>query len=194
MDKKILRQKLIEKRKILQSDTNNFTNNTLKLQDNIINSSLFNSAKIICSYASTNTEIPTTIINEQAFSLKKIILFPRCDKKQKGIMNFFACNSFQDLESGYYGILEPKISCPLYQTTILNNSETIILVPALAFTSKGYRIGYGQGFYDRYLAKIPQAIRIGLTLSSLLDDTIPLESWDLPVHYLATEKEIIKIS
>ncbi len=193
MDKKIVRKNLMEKRKILQKDTHNYINNTLKLQENIINSPLFNSAKIICNYASTETEIPTTRISEQAFTQKKILLFPRCDKTQKGIMEFFACQSFQDLESGYYGILEPKNSCPQYKTEELNNADTLIFVPALAFTHKGYRIGYGQGFYDRYLAKIPQAISIGITLSALLDDTIPLESWDMPVHYLATEKEIIKL-
>lgn len=193
MDKKILRKKLIDKRKLLQNNIKEFTYNTLKLQENIINSSIFQNANILCNYAATETEIPTKNISEQAFILNKTILFPRCDKQQKGIMDFFVCKNFQDLESGSYGILEPKLYCQHYEAEQLNNTNTLILVPALAFTNKGYRIGYGQGFYDRYLAKIPQAISMGITLTALLDDEIPLEAWDLPVHYLATEKEIIKL-
>ncbi len=193
MDKNLLRKKLINKRKLLQNDIKLFNHNTLQLQENIINSSLFQTANILCNYAATTTEIPTQHISEQAFILNKTILFPRCDKQQKGIMDFFVCKNFQDLENGSYGILEPKISCQYYDTEKLNNVKTLILVPALAFTNKGYRIGYGQGFYDRYLAKIPQAISIGITLIALLDDEIPLEPWDLPVHYLATEQGIINL-
>ena len=76
---------------------------------------------------------------------------------------------------------------------MLNSPKTLVLVPALSFSPEGYRLGYGQGFYDRFLAKIPQAATVGIALSALISKEIPTEPWDLPVKYLATENGVRQI-
>lgn len=192
MDKKILRKLLTEKRNALHADKS-FSTLCFNLQNNIINHTLFQSAKIICTYAPTKSEIDVNLIAKTAWEQGKTVLYPRCSKTEKGRMNFYTCENFSDLEEGAYKILEPKSSCLLFDENLLNSPDTLILVPALAYSDTGYRLGYGQGFYDRFLAKIPLAASMGITLSALISQDISIEPWDKAVRYLATEKGIQKI-
>lgn len=195
MDKKTLRKMLTEKRNALQADSD-FETYCFHLQNHIINHELFKSSKTICTYAPTKSEINVNDIARTAWEWKKqrkIVLFPRCSKTEKGIMQFYQCDNFSDLEQGAYDISEPKASCPLIDENMLNSPDTLILVPALAYSPEGYRIGYGQGFYDRFLAKIPLAASIGITLSPLISEDIIIEPWDKAVGYLATEKGLQKL-
>lgn len=192
MDKKNLRKLLTEKRNTLYA-SENFETYCFHLQNHIINHALFQSTKIICSYAPTKSEIDVNLIAKTAWEQKKTMIYPRCSKAEKGIMNFYQCESFSDLEQGAYNILEPKLSCKLWNENILNSPDTLVLVPALAYSPKGFRLGYGQGFYDRFLAKIPLAASIGITLSTLISEDIIVEPWDRAVQYLATEKDVQKI-
>lgn len=192
MDKKILRKILTEKRNAVYA-ANNFNELCFNLHNHIVIHTLFQNAKIICTYAPTKSEIEVNLITQKAWELQKTVLFPRCSKTEKGLMHFYGCKDFSDLEQGAFGILEPKEMCPLYDETILNSPKTLVLVPALAFSPRGWRLGYGQGFYDRFLAKIPLAVSLGITLTALLSDDIPIDAWDKAVNFLATEKDIQKI-
>lgn len=192
MDKKILRKLLTEKRKILYADAE-FATYCFNVQNNVIMHTLFQSAKTICTYAPTRTEIDVNFISQTAWAQQKTVLYPRCSQNEKGYMDFYKCNDFSDLEQGAYDILEPKNTCMLYPENILNSPDTLVLVPALAYSPQGYRLGYGQGFYDRFLAKIPLAISMGITLSALISHDICIEPWDRAVQYLATESSIQKL-
>lgn len=192
MDKKTLRIKLAEKRNILYAGSE-FNTLCFQLQQHIISHALFRSAKIICTYAPTKSEIDVNLIAQKAWEQQKTVLYPRCSPKQKGLMNFYRCTDFSDLEQGAYNILEPKDTCACYPENMLNSPDTLVLVPALAYSKGGCRIGYGQGFYDRFLAKIPLAVSLGITLSALFSEDIIIEPWDRAVSFLATEKGIQKI-
>jgi 5,10-methenyltetrahydrofolate synthetase len=63
----------------------------------------------------------------------------------------------------------------------------VVLVPGLAFTSDGYRLGRGAGFYDRFLERMPNALRLGIAFAEQLAPTLPIEPWDLPVDALLTD-------
>lgn len=191
MDKRELRKNLHALRNNLHKNTNEFNALSDALQNLVINSELFRSAKNICTYAPTKSETDTNKISLQAWKQNKNVFYPLCSKTEKGIMHFYACRDFSDLEAGAYGILEPKQNCPEISENFLNTPQTLILVPALGFNKNGYRLGYGQGFYDRFLAKVPLALTMGITFTALLSDAVPVEPWDLPVSYLATEKEIL---
>lgn len=193
MDKKTLRVQLHEKRNTLYNNFNEFNRLSICLQKHVLDFPLYKNAEIICAYASTKSEISTDGIIRHAWEQKKNVLFPLCSKTEKGIMHFYACRDFSDLEKGAYNIFEPKAHCPLMQEELLNSPKTLVLVPALSFSSKGYRLGYGQGFYDRFLAKIPQAVTVGITFSALISEKIPQEPWDLPVKFLATENGVQQI-
>lgn len=192
MDKKILRKLLTEKRNSFFAG-NAYKTQCINLQNHIVAHRLFQSAKIICTYAPTRSEIDVNCISQTAWEQQKTVLYPRCSKHEKGQMDFYCCNTFSDLEQGAYGILEPKNTCTLFPENVLNSPDTLILVPALAYSPQGYRLGYGQGFYDRFLAKIPLAISVGITFSALLSPDICIDAWDRAVQYLATENGIQKL-
>lgn len=164
-----------------------------KIQLAVIQSNLFKSATTILAYSSTKTEIKTMNIIEKAWETDKQVFFPKCRQCEDNIMDFALSKNHDDLEEGQYKILEPKNDCPIATPKMLNNTECLVLVPALAFDEKGYRLGYGKGFYDRFLSGVPLAITIGITFDTLILPNIPTNHWDIPVQYLASEKGIYKI-
>ena len=105
-----------------------------------------------------------------------------------GVMDFFIINSIDDLTKGYMGITEPK-SCVL--PCLFNKTETLMLMPGLAFSRDGKRCGYGGGYYDRFLQKEPGNLRIALCYSWQLFEDFETENTDMYVDYIVTEKEII---
>ncbi len=89
-----------------------------------------------------------------------------------------------------YGMLEPSTTCPIFPVEQLQ----LIVVPGIAFDRRGYRLGYGKGFYDRFLANCPHAIPIGLAYQiQVVKDTFP-ETWDVPVQHVFTETGRIDVS
>ena len=88
-----------------------------------------------------------------------------------------------DLVRHRYGMLEPSETCPIFPIAQLQ----LVVVPGIAFDRKGYRLGYGKGFYDRFLANCPPVIPIGLAYQiQIVEDTFP-EAWDVPVQHIFTE-------
>ena len=98
-------------------------------------------------------------------------------------------NAKTELVRHRYGMLEPNATCPRFPTSQLQ----LIIVPGIAFDANGYRLGYGKGFYDRFLAKCPDAVRIGLAYQiQIVEDTFP-QAWDVPVQHIFTENEKISV-
>lgn len=93
--------------------------------------------------------------------------------------------SLAELEIGRYGIREPKRE--EIRPAPLEEIEAI-LVPAVAFDRRGHRIGYGGGYYDRFLPQVPKAVRIGAAFSCQIVARVPEEPHDLPVDRIVTEK------
>lgn len=85
-----------------------------------------------------------------------------------------------------FGFLEPSPTAPQADPGVLE----VVVLPGLAFDSRGYRLGYGQGFYDRFLPTVPQALRIGFVPQALIVPTLPTDPWDLPAHYLVSEQGV----
>ncbi len=86
-----------------------------------------------------------------------------------------------------YGFWEPAPETPRVEPAVLD----AVLVPGLAFDPWGHRLGYGQGFYDRFLAQLPpRTLTIGLVAEALLVPELPHDPWDVPVQFLATEQEV----
>jgi len=96
---------------------------------------------------------------------------------------------FEELEKGYYGIREPAAACRRPED--LDRIDAVF-VPAVAFDRFGYRVGYGGGYYDRFLPRAPRAARIGLAFSGQIVDALPAEAHDVPVDLIVTEAGIIR--
>lgn len=94
--------------------------------------------------------------------------------------------SRDELVPAVFGILEPPLSAQAVEPEELD----LIIVPGLAFTRAGYRIGYGGGFYDRFLAST-NSVSMGLCYSSFLRDDLIVDQWDKPVDYVVTERGVL---
>lgn len=102
-------------------------------------------------------------------------------------MEFYKIDSLDDLNLGNYGILEPKIQT---KNIVKKNEIDLLIIPGVVFDRNGYRIGYGKGYFDRYLADFHN-ITLSLVSQNQLIDSIPTDSYDINVDYLISENGII---
>ena len=102
-------------------------------------------------------------------------------------MKFFEIFSYDDLEAGYFGIQEPKIE--QLQECVSENG--LIVLPGVAFDEQKHRVGYGGGFYDRYLELHPNMVKIALAFEFQLYKEVPFEQFDILPEKIITEERII---
>lgn len=86
-----------------------------------------------------------------------------------------------------FGIMEPTIDCPLVHKSQID----LVIVPALCYDRKGYRLGYGGGYFDRWLADYT-GVTVGMCREDVLQDAVPAEAHDRPVQIIVTENEILR--
>ena len=152
-------------------------------------------AVTVCGYISVRGELNTRPILERAAAEGKTIALPvTVTSACEGRMVFRALpnGDFDRLTPARFGIPEPDESCPAL--THADLTRALILVPALAFDEAGYRLGWGGGYYDRFLdnlreADIPVAT-VGLVFSACRAELLPRESHDIPVHTVIDERRI----
>lgn len=177
-----------EIRKLAEKIRDSIPENEKKQKDRIIQNHLFNwelykKANYIFSYISFRSEVNTFAIIKAAISQGKTIAVPKIDIKRKIMKAFIIENVNKSLQPGEYGILEPIEKCPEIDYKKLN----IIIAPGLAFTENGDRLGYGGGFYDRFLSNQPEIPVCALTYKSLIANSLPVKEKDVAVDYLITE-------
>lgn len=170
-----LRKKLIEKRKNLSAGYRQSAD--YKIFQSIIDFEAYQKANTIFCFVSTEDEVNTHLIIKHALNCGKSVVVPKCISK--GIMNAYQIHSFEDLESGKYGILEPKPYCKL----VYPEEIDVAIIPCLSCNAEGYRIGYGGGFYDRYLRN-QQFLKIAICYEELILDEIPTDSYDEKVDII----------
>ncbi|BDV00950.1 hypothetical protein TDMWS_10350 [Thermodesulfomicrobium sp. WS] len=117
------------------------------------------------------------------------VLAPRCRAQCPGAMDWFHVTAAEDLVPGSFGILEPDPG----RAAPASDVPDWVLVPGLAFDIRGFRLGYGGGFYDRYLAAHPQVCSMGLAYDFQLVDLLPTEPWDQPVRCILTPTRTVEI-
>ena len=135
-------------------------------------------------YLSMRSEVETDGLLDYLLTHDKIALAPVMEMKHRTLVPYRVTNPKTDLARHRYGMLQPnRNSCPKFPA----NEIGLIVVPGVAFDIKGYRIGYGGGFYDRFLLKCPQTSWIGLAFAEqMIEDTLP-QAWDVPLHCIFTE-------
>ena len=146
----------------------------------------YQNARFIYCYASLKDEAGTNMIIEEALRNGKRVALPRVRGKRR--MEFCFIKSPADLKPGFMGIKEPGPWCPKAPAPF---KDSVVVMPGIAFDRNGTRAGYGGGYYDTYLRKHPEGIRIALAYSSQLLDTIPAESHDVRPEMIFTENECI---
>ncbi|MFA9397881.1 MAG: 5-formyltetrahydrofolate cyclo-ligase [Clostridiaceae bacterium] len=183
-----------EIRKLILNKRNNLTTETKKKWDTSIYNKLttniqFTNANTIFTYVNFNNEIDTLKIIDVALKSNKTLCVPKVNKIDKEI-SAYSINSTADLEKGYFGILEPKNSCPL----VSKENIDLILLPGLAFDINGNRIGYGGGFYDKYLEDLNEnTYKIALSYEFQILESIPFDHFDKKANEIITNKKTILI-
>lgn len=138
-------------------------------------------AETVFAYLSFAGEVETTFLIQELLNRGIKVAVPRCHRDTH-TMDAIPIESMGDLRKGAYGILEPQTGLSLLPEEI-----DMILVPALAFDKKGYRLGWGAGYYDRYLNGY-QGVTAGLCFSVCQTEELPRDSHDLPVTLVLNEQ------
>jgi len=162
----------------------------LAAQTRLLSLDRWREARTVALYAAFRTETPTATLLAEAWAAGKRVLLPRCRACDgESTMDLAAVSCLDELAPGAYGILEPDpTTCPAEETL-----PELIVAPALAYDRQGYRLGYGGGYYDRYLARpeLASAFCVGVGYALQIVDALPREAWDRPLHCICTEEEII---
>ncbi len=141
---------------------------------------------VLLTYVSTGSEVDTTALIQYALNDGKIVAVPRCIKNTRN-MEFYTIKSLDDLELGAFGVMEPiKDTCKKLDDL----SKGLCIVPALTFDKSGYRLGYGKGYYDRFLNNFDGRI-IGVCYSFCLCGELPRGRFDRKVSSIVTEKRVV---
>ena len=156
---------------------------TNTITETVINHPLFLESTDIYCYANYNGETGTLAIMEEASKLGKSVWFPRVEGSE---MNFYLVEQKEDLQPGAYGILEPTGE---YKA---DGYDGLLIMPGVAFDEECHRIGYGGGFYDRFLEKHPYITRVAVAFEFQMMSEVPVESTDISPEIIVTEKEIYK--
>lgn len=186
MNKSQLRQSAIAQ--LRQLDISEKENIEQKLLEHLMHSSIWKQAHTIGITISRGFEWNTGAIIETAWKQNKAVYVPKCFPDNRNMI-FYKLTSFQELEVVYYNLQEPK---PIETNKINKNSLDMIIVPGLLFDRSGYRIGFGGGYYDRFLTDY-KGHTVALTASQQLMEKIPNEPHDIAVKHIITESDIINV-
>lgn len=156
-----------------------------KIMDRLTRFASFEKAREFFMYLSHRGEVSTDTLLEKFFKKKKIIV-PKIQSKRICLFELQHPSKFQE---GKFGIREP-VFCILKRAW---HEIDVAIVPGIAFDMSGHRIGFGGGYFDRFLKKL-DCTTIGLAYEWQIIDKVPTHPYDVPVDFIITEKRIINCS
>ena len=171
MDKLQLRRMIREKKRAMTEEE--IESRSTRLGELFVQSPLYREAKTIYGYLPYNQEVRTIPMLKQALLDGKKVAVP---KVYGDSMKFIYLDDLSQVEKGYAGIPEPVADEPVAEDT-----TALVLMPGLAFTKNGDRMGYGGGFYDRFLAEEPKHPTLALCYEFQMLESLPTEEYDIPV-------------
>jgi len=136
----------------------------------LLSSSAYTKARCIFAFSPLGDEVDLSMVLKDALA-HKVLALPVSDRE--GSLHFYQARSLELLHVGRYGISEPQATEELFPT-----KEDLLLVPAVAYTVQGQRLGRGKGYYDRYLAKHSSCPTLGICRSHQLVRSLPVEAHD----------------
>lgn len=177
--KKDIRKRVLELRNSI--DKEEWKAKSKLIETQVINHPFFLSADAIYCYIDYRNEVGTQGIIQRAWELQKKVAVP---KVEGDIMNFYYISSFDDLQEGYRGIREPETHFPS------NDENALVIMPGSAFDRKRNRIGYGKGFYDKFMDSHRDYKTIAIAFECQLIDEIQADEHDYRPDILLTEGAI----
>lgn len=171
MDKKALRKKIREQKRAMTPAQ--IEEASRKLAEQFLATEAYRNAKTVYGYLPYNQEVRTVPILEQALADGKRVAVPKVYDDE---MRFICLTDLAQVETGYAGIPEPIGDGP-----VADDPTALVLMPGLAFDREGHRIGYGGGFYDKFLAAEPTHPTVALCYAFQMVEELPTEEFDVPV-------------
>jgi 5-formyltetrahydrofolate cyclo-ligase len=182
--KEELRRRVAGLRRTLASETRERFSRAMS--ERLIESETFTRAKVVAAYAALRFEIDPRAVVERACALGKIVGLPRF-VATSGTLELALYRPGDELVESHFMVKQPSESAP----TIDLASVDLVLVPGIAFDARGQRLGFGQGYYDRFLPRMPSAVRVGLSFELQMLVEVPATTHDVPVDHLATERRML---
>lgn len=181
-----IRKRILEIRKNLSDEE--IAKKSEAILQNVLKTPEYEEADNILLYADYNHEVMTRGIFDNAIAHQKRVYFPKSDSLTN-TMDFYQTVSIRQFSRGFQGILEPKEDLR-YRYKFKPREDTLVILPGVAFDISGYRIGYGRGFYDKYLADKRQLSTMALAFSCQIVDGIPKDIHDIKMDKIVTEEII----
>jgi len=180
MDKQFLRDEIILKRNCLS--VSKLQNGSLKIFKNLISLKEINSAKLVFCYLSTHREVDTKRIVGYLIDENKCVCVPK--------INGLKMDAIEINQKTTYSINKFKIKEPDFGQVIIPQEIEVCIVPGLCFTKNGTRLGYGKGYYDKFLDGL-NCFKIGLCLDEFIMENIPKEKTDIKMNCIVTQSRVI---
>ena len=178
MDKKALRREIGAKKRALSAAE--IESRSAVLAEKLFSTAPYRDCQSLYAYLSFNQEVRTNPIIERAWADGKRVAVPKVVGDE---MVFIWIDSFEGLApQGAFHIMEPIEDGP-----VADDERALILMPGLAFDPQGHRVGYGGGYYDRFLEKEPDHLLVALCYDFQLYDRLEVEAHDVPVDVVLTD-------
>jgi 5-formyltetrahydrofolate cyclo-ligase len=188
-EKEIIRRKIIDIRGSMR--TEEVRNKSLLILERLLNLKVFLSSRLVMTYIDFKNEVETRELIRRSIAAGKRVAVPltvRGDWKNRYIMPCEIRNTETDLAPGAFGILEPKHPLQVVDTDEID----LVTVPGVAFDLGRNRIGFGAGYYDRFLKTVSaDCCKIGLAFDIQVMDEIPAGKYDMPLDMIITESRTI---
>ena len=177
-----IKEAILEKRNSLTKEE--ILEKSKKIEENFFNTEQYRKSKTIMFFVSFGSEANTHEMIRNSLGKKNVVI----PKVLEHEIEPSIIIDFDNLvSSGKFGILEP-----IEPMKIAYKNIDLVIVPGIAFDSDGHRIGYGFGYYDKFLKKVPKAVKIGLCFDFQIVEKIPREEHDVAVDFIVTEKRVIE--
>lgn len=177
-----LRNLFLTKRKNLAE--NKIEDMSLSISENIFLHEKFNKSLKIALYHPVSAEVNTKYIFKRSVKEGKETFFPKVRGEE---LHFYRIKKLSELNPGFNGIPEPDVSGEMLDAKDLD----LIIIPGLAFDCSGNRLGYGGGFFDRYLKEIPVSRTVALAYDFQVTDSLPVAEHDVKIGMIVTESRVI---
>ncbi|MGL6104719.1 5-formyltetrahydrofolate cyclo-ligase [Romboutsia sp.] len=163
--------------------------NSSIITEKLLSMDCVKNAKIIMLYLDFNNEVQTTELVNKLLCLNKVVATPVTIMDKRELVPCQITDLKEGIKIGAYGIREPKEDC---SPRVNIEDIDLVIVPAVAYDEDCYRLGYGGGFYDRFLNRLrDDSLTVGIAFDLQIFDTVPKESHDAQLDYIITESRVL---
>lgn len=155
------------------------------INDFLCNMECYKNCDTVLFYAALDDEVNLDLSIKASLDYGKKVALPVCIDNN-GKMQYYYIRSLEDVKIGAFGVREPDVN---FCTLVDDYTDAICIVPAIAFDKSGYRLGYGKGYYDRFLCNF-DGISIGISYDECITQKLCVDSFDIPVDYIVTQSGV----